>query len=42
MITFGGVAIMCAYSTIVGIIVLNNSNNTELSREMLRESLMIA
>lgn len=42
MITLGGVAIMCAYTSLVGIIVLNNSNNTELSREMLRESLMIA
>jgi hypothetical protein len=42
MITLGGVAIMCAYTTLVGIIVLYNSENSELTRELLRESLMIA
>lgn len=42
MITFGGFAIMCAYTSLVGIIVLSNSDNNELTRELLRESLMIA
>lgn len=42
MITLGGVAIICAYGSIVSIILFRNSNNTELSREMLRESLMIS
>ena len=41
MITLSGVAIMCAYSTIVSIIVFSNLGNNELSKEMLRESLMI-
>lgn len=41
MITLSGVAIMCAYGTIVSIIVFRNLGNTELSKEMLRESLMI-
>lgn len=42
MITFGGVAIICAYTSLVGIVVLHNSENTELTRELLCESLMIA
>lgn len=42
MITLGSVAIMCAYTSLVGIVVLYNSENTELTRELLRESLMIA
>ena len=42
MITLGGFAIMCAYTSLVGTIVLNNSNNTGFTRELLRESLLIA
>jgi hypothetical protein len=42
MITLGGVAIMCAYTSLVSIVVLHNSENTKLTRELLRESFMIA
>ena len=42
MITLGGFAIICAYTSLVGIVVLHNSENTEITRELLRESLMIA